>query len=513
MTTQNSKARILLFQPWNYHDELSPNYDPSKSWRNGPFNIALLATVLNNHSHKAKIVDLEPYLLKLKGDVEATLDYAERQLLDFKPDIVGVTFFSVHYIEVKKLMQHLRNAADRHGLDTIFVAGGIHASIAPQSCIDDLMFDYAFIGEAETGLLQLAEGHDPLSVQGVYNKSNLPQHNSSNSQNGSLSYKKAQFMGNLDDLPFVDWGLLDYKFYSHPSSARLGFQSIGSLDLEMGRGCVYKCSFCAYNALSGVRFHTAEYIVENMVYNYQNFGVTGFYFTESTIGNNRKIIREMCEILIERQLNRKFVWLGNIRSNQVSEKDLRLMWRAGCRYLFYGFESNSQQVLDAMQKQCSVEANEKAAELHNRLYFPYHASMLFGFPGETADDVRQSIDFLARHKPPSIGINSYVPLPGSPDYDNLLKKGIINHDGPEVWRSIGEVNPNICYANMPPSVFHDLYKIACKLAYDVLPRQVRSDWQKQYALKTSQIDICEPIPVFRNIYSHIPPSHTEPNSL
>ena len=130
--------------------------------------------------------------------------------------------------------------------------------------------------------------------------------------------------------------------------------------------------------------------------------------------------------------------------------------------------------------------------------------MLFGFPGETVGDVKQSIDFLARHKPPSIGINCYVPLPGSPDYDNLVQKGVINHDGPEVWRTIGEVNPEVCYANMPVDVFHELYGIACKLAYDVLPKQVSNDWKQQYILKTSQTDVYEASPVFRNIYSHIP---------
>ena len=189
MNLQDSKTRVLLFQPWNYHDENNVNYDPGKSWRNGPFNIALLATVLNSHGHNARIVDLEPYLLTVKGDVEATLEFAERQISEFKPDIVGVTFFSVHYLEVKRLMQRLRAATEKLGLNSMFIAGGIHASIAPLSCVDDLLFDYAFIGEAETGLLQIASGHDPLSVQGVYNVTNIPVIDSTNSQSGSLSYK------------------------------------------------------------------------------------------------------------------------------------------------------------------------------------------------------------------------------------------------------------------------------------------------------------------------------------
>src|SRR3989337_1791764 len=101
----------------------------------------------------------------------------------------------------------------------------------------------------------------------------------------------------------------------------------------------------------------------------REFSLDAIYFTDSTIGNNRKLIYEFCELMIEHGTAEHQEWYANIRPNQVDEEQLKLMWRAGCRFLFYGFESGSQRVLDLMVKGIDVEANYRAAELHNRLRF------------------------------------------------------------------------------------------------------------------------------------------------
>lgn len=64
--------------------------------------------------------------------------------------------------------------------------------------------------------------------------------------------------------------------------------------------------FCAYPALSSVRFYSAEYLVEQMIYRRRTLGVSGFYFTDSTIGNNRKVLRQMFEIILQRGLEKTF---------------------------------------------------------------------------------------------------------------------------------------------------------------------------------------------------------------
>lgn len=461
-------ARVLLVQPWNYHDEGRRTFDLAYEWRNGPYNLLLLATLLKRAGHQVRLVDMHRDLVVLKGDVGAALSVLDGTIAEFRPDIVGFSFFSIHYFEVRTAVETARRRCESLGIDPIFVAGGIHATVEPEATVRELGFDYAFAGEGDIGLVKLADGAAPSEIPGLVGRETP-------AEGGTAAL--GEQVRDLDALPYPDWSFCDYAFYAHPSYARLKFRSTGSLDLIMGRGCVYKCAFCAYNALSSVRFYSPEYLLEQVEAMHRDYGVTSVYFTDSTIGNNRKQLRAFCELMIARGTAKRVTWLANIRPNQVNEEQLKLMWRAGCRYLLYGFESNSQRVLDLMSKGMKVELNEKVAEIHNRLKFPYNGSMLLGYPGEREEDILESLAFLRRTRPPSVGINWYVPLPGSPDYDALKARGEISTDDPMEWRRIGEVNGARVYADVPEDRFRELFQEAERIAYTEIPSQVHEAWK------------------------------------
>lgn len=456
-------SKVMLVQPWNYHDEGVKEHNLSQEWRNGPYSLLLLATQLRKHQHDVVVIDMIRDLVLLKGDVEACLRAFSKSICDFKPDIIGFGFFSIHFFEVRRAVQIARQTCEKIGIQPLFIAGGIHASTEPKKTLNDLGFDYSFVGEGDLGLVELADGRRPDSVQGVVGPE-------------TVTCGKGEEVKPLDSLPFPDWSLCDYQFYSYPSFGKIKFHQSKSLDMIMGRGCVYKCAFCAYNALSAVRFYSADYLVEQIEYMAREFGVDSIYFTDSTIGNNRKLIYEFCELMIQRDTHERVEWYANIRPNQINEDQLRLMWQAGCRFLFYGFESGSQRVLDLLVKGVQVEANYKAAELHNRLRFPYHASILLGYPGEREEDIRQTFEFLRKTQPPIIGVNWYVPLPGSPDYDKLKADGIIQTQDPWEWRRIGEVNSARVYADVPEQKFRQLFSEAERMAYVDMPKRTYAAW-------------------------------------
>jgi anaerobic magnesium-protoporphyrin IX monomethyl ester cyclase len=453
----------MLVQPWNYHDEGVRRHALSQEWRNGPYSLLLLATQLRKHGHQVMVVDMIRDLVVLSGNVEACLENFSMSIRQFRPDIIGFGFFSIHFFEVRRAMERARHTCEQMSIRPLFIGGGIHASTEPKGTINDLGFDCSFVGEADIGLLELADGKPPELVQGVVTKK-------------TEIARKGEEIRPLDSLPFPDWSLCDYKFYSFPSFGKIKFRKCKSLDMIMGRGCVYKCAFCAYNALSAVRFYSAEYLVAQVEYMVAEFGIDAIYFTDSTIGNNRKLIYEFCELMIKRKMTERVEWYANIRPNQVNEDQLKLMWRGGCRFLFYGFESGSQRVLDLLVKGVDIDANYRAAELHNKLRFPYHASILLGYPGEREEDIQQTFEFLHKTQPPVIGVNWYVPLPGSPDYDKLKNDGTIVTEDPWEWRRIGEVNSARVYADVPEQRFRDLFIEAERLAYVDMPRKVRHVW-------------------------------------
>ena len=131
-----------------------------------------------------------------------------------------------------------------------------------------------------------------------------------------------------------------------------------------------------------------------------------------------------------------------------------------------------------MKKGCTVEQNEKAACLHAKLGFPYHASIIIGFLGETVEDLEMTVRWLERVRPPIVGINTYVPLPGCEDYHKLKMTGRIKVEDPRIWRMIGEVNnpnaPN--FSDVPSTIllryFNEMKALAENLRREAQNSQI-----------------------------------------
>lgn len=458
-------ARVLLVTPWLYTDENVVSHDLSHEWRNGPYSLLILAAQLLKNGHSVQIADLACSLVKCNGNVTACLQLFEQQIVAFRPEIIGFSFFSVHYFEIQKALNFSKSVCEANSLSPLFIAGGIHASIEPISTLKELGFDCIVVGEGDSAIVDLANGGNPDDIPGVYTGRKPP-------ERITLSIKK------LDDIPFIPWHLIDHSFYSHPTYARIGVRKSSSLDIMISRGCGFRCSFCAYSTLSHLRYHSVDYIINHIRHMISNYGINGFYFLDSTIGTNRKLLISLCEALIIEREHIDFEWYANIRADQVDENLLRLMWQAGCRYLFYGFESGSQRILDKMNKRISVEQNYAVAEMHNRLKFPYNASMIVGFPGETEDDIMQTFMFLVRTTPPRVGINWYVPLPGSDDYEVLKRQGKITIFNPRDWRGWGCIGEKArIFADVPEERFRQLYNQLTSYVNNELKQISKSQWE------------------------------------
>jgi radical SAM superfamily enzyme YgiQ (UPF0313 family) len=459
-------ARVILVQPWNFHDEDVIHDDLMNEWRPAPYSLVLLGTLLRQNGHQVKVIDLIERLVTNKGDLPLTLRQYEDELTQFKPDILGIGFFSIHFVEVHKLVQLSRRICRKAGLPTLFIAGGIHASTEPAHTLAHLDFDYVFIGEAEISLTKFCDGVDPDTIPGVVGRARvtagIETRAAAPSKMGTLVFPhKGETLTDLDRLPFPDYSLVNAGFYSQPNRAKFRTFLARSLDVLMGRGCVYRCSFCAYNALSSVRFHSAEYLADEVEYLRSDFAVDSFYFMDSTIGNNQPLLHEFCDQMLSRELNSQLRWNGCMRPNQIRRPLLTTLLRSGCWHLFYGFESNSERMLKAMAKDCTIADNEKAATLHRDMAAPYTASMLMGYPSEREEDIFMSIEFIKRHKPPVCGFNWYIPLPGSPDYDQLKAKGLIDREDPMEWRKIGEIASQArIFCDVPRERFLELYHYA-----------------------------------------------------
>jgi anaerobic magnesium-protoporphyrin IX monomethyl ester cyclase len=139
-------------------------------------------------------------------------------------------------------------------------------------------------------------------------------------------------------------------------------------------------------------------------------------FVDEILTLRKKRIHEMCDEIIRRGL--KFEWVANTRADCVDYPLLKHMHRAGCRRIYYGWESGSQRMLDVLKKDLTPEVIVNAAKMTRRAGIWAKVYLIVGSPGETIEDIRETEKVLRLAGPDLIRISVFNPLIGTESWDN-----------------------------------------------------------------------------------------------
>ncbi len=195
----------------------------------------------------------------------------------------------------------------------------------------------------------------------------------------------------LDSLDRPDWGLMARH---HGTQYRM-------IHYESVRGCPYRCAFCNYPFLfddTKFRTRSAERMADDWEYYVKTLGVEYISCLDSLFTMPRTRLVTFCRELLRRQVHVK--WICYARADDLLDPDVvALMVEAGCIHVHIGIESGDQGQLDRMNKRTTVRDNARALENCRRGGLTSVVSLVVGFPGETAQTLQHTIDFLAGSPP------------------------------------------------------------------------------------------------------------------
>ena len=431
--------RMLFIIPWSefYIGNTDCNFtdEPERASEG----VVGLATYLKAHGILVKIADMQRMLRCNKGDDNQTLNDLWSICQSFNPEVIGFSFFTARFQYASHIFKYITGRFQKKKLERpLMIAGGVHPTLLPENTLSYIPFDAVIIGEGEIPLLQLLSGVRMEKIKGVFFL-------------GKLSIEKADVISNLDELPFPDWNLVDKEFYTQPSHQISNTDIHKVMPITFGRGCMYRCNFCAHNCFLYARCHSSEYFINKMKWVSHQCGVDTFIVQDSSIGNFRDIWSEVCIKLIK--LGTPYKWWANLRVNQVDENFLRLLKQAGCIKLFFGFKSGSQHILDKMNKRITVEQCRQTALLCHKIGIPFYSSYIVNYFDETEEDLELTAQLILETKPTSLAINIFSPVPGSIDYDkniSIIEPYIKNiHD----WTKLGMLNLPLLFGNMSQGRF------------------------------------------------------------
>jgi len=326
-----------------------------------------------------------------------------RKLFEFNPDFIGCNVISSTAKIVQGLIAQIKNKIP----DIVIICGGKHATSNPEDLLSHNA-DYCAIGEAEVTIVELLDALNfNESIDEVTGIAYL--------KNGAICRTGNRSVLPLDYLLRPAFELIDYAKY-----VNYRFQGIPGHYLRTGfifgsRGCPYRCKFCTTQSREYYRERSIDDLIDEMESQIEKYGVDGFAILDDLFYFREERTAEFCKKIVKRGIKAKF--FCHVRVDRVTRETVELMKKAGFLLLAVGVESGSQKLLDAMNKETSVEKIENAFKIYNEIGINTFAFIIVGHPDETDNDRELTKQLLKRIKPTHVPVSYYVPMPGTPSHD------------------------------------------------------------------------------------------------
>jgi len=240
-------------------------------------------------------------------------------------------------------------------------------------------------------------------------------------ENKVIINKSRPLIENLDEIPFPDRD--DFKLENYQQAFYGGKKTALVIS---SRGCPYQCTFCLWpDTLYGHKYRerSAKNMVNEIELLVNNYGVDEIYFDDDSFTINKKHITDFCNEINSRNI--KIPWLCMGRVNNVDGETLNLMKESGCKEIFYGFESGSQEILDHSCKNITLEQIKNAVKLTQKAGICAGGSFVFGLPKESMKTVRETIRFAKKLGANYVQFTLAAPFPGTKLYEEAKSKNLL----------------------------------------------------------------------------------------
>jgi radical SAM superfamily enzyme YgiQ (UPF0313 family) len=360
--------------------------------------LGYLAAVLEKNHYQVDVIDCQ--VLKLSFE-DFRSEISKRQ-----PNIVGVTSSTLTYQSALKLVKVAKEACP----NCITIAGGPHVTFWDDKALEECPeLDIIVRREGENTLLELVQkieaGKSYYDVMGTTCR-----------KDGKIVKNPDRpYIEDLDSLPFPARHLW-------PMETLRKYENI--LYLTTSRGCVYWCEFCTTVRMHGrkYRMRSPKNVVDELEFLHKTYTISTFTFCDDAFTVDQPRTDALCNEILKRGL--KIEWNCGTRVDMLTKELLAKMKEAGCISVWFGVESGSQQVLDAMKKGITPELTTKVFGWVRELGLKPIPNVILGFPGETKESAWKTIKFVEKISPDAVGFyNVATPFPGTPMYDSVTKKG------------------------------------------------------------------------------------------
>lgn len=410
---------------------------PSRKGKGGfmlPLGLLYVGGIIERCGHRAKIVD--PYLdeFELKNFDSGNYNKINKIIEEFNPSLIGYSGIATSYGRTKKLSQHIKD-----NYPEIFQIAGRALSSVYHFLLTNTKIDLVFHGETEVSLPIFLKKFEKKKL--FYDVPGI-----SYLLNGKVVRNPSTIQVNhLDTIPFPAYHLVDINKYLHSIDDWISaykillnnnhhyseiVRKIGNkkhyIPIITSRGCTHRCLFC-YRHFQGIRQHSVNYVIAHIKYLMETYGIKGFQFVDELFNVKPEWVIEICDAIVKENLD-IFYLIGGARVDKINEKILNRLKETGCIQIAYGQESGSDAILKECKKGVTSRQNNEITLLTTKtvgILSP--VQLVVGFPGETNNTIRETIQFLKDVEAYQYSLNFLIALPETPIWKFVEENGLIKN--------------------------------------------------------------------------------------
>lgn len=379
-----------------------------------PLGAVSLATYMKSYT-KSKVhvldLNLEFYDLvngnkiKKASDVENYIKVFITELKDKDFDFCGISaIFSPVYGYLEIISRVVKEIFSRI---IIFAGGGVPSNLANEVFASAPCIDVISYGEGEIGISGYVNAEDEQKFL-----DNSPSLITRDKLKQGIPYS-FEFIENLDEIPPLDFSLIDFEKYNSHAHAQNSKKVIAA-PLMFSRGCPFDCCFCSSHSIHGkkVRYNSLNRIKSDVKLYSEQYHVN----TITVWDDNFFVDKEQAIALLDyfMELNITVEFVNGFPVYRMDDDMAKRLKMSGVDVVTLAIESGNPRVLkDIIHKPLKLEMVPGAIECLRKYDIYVKGLFVIGFPGETLEEIQSTMDFIHNSDLNWIDIFIAQPLPGS----------------------------------------------------------------------------------------------------
>ncbi len=373
----------------------------------------------------------KPEWVESHWDVE--IDRIARAVATAHPKLLGISASETSQAWGRALIHKVRELAP----DIIVLVGGYSCEYHEAGLANFPDFDYMAIREAELTLPLLVDallhGQTPRDLPGVISRHDAP----------GRVWCDAPVLTNVDAIPYPQYEWTDIKSYP------------GATPIMMSRGCGWgKCHFCSERF--AYRLREPSKVAEEMAW-LRSQGRTTFVFGDSSLSSSHEHLMALCNEIIAREIGCWFT--GQYHADKYSSVEaFSKLRQAGCGNLAFGVDGWCDHTLRLQLKSNNIAMIKQNLMDCTRAGVATSVNMVIGVPGETEDDITESIANIISMRPFIVNfqnLNNLILSAGSDYYAEPEKYGIkFRADKAKLYREHPASIPEEMWYSEEPYIDH-----------------------------------------------------------